>query len=80
MKRPDDSSRQSANQSASRPARQAARQSTRQAARQNSRRPVVALALLAFALLLIAWGVVQGDALDTLHKAALICFECIGIG
>jgi hypothetical protein len=36
--------------------------------------------MLAAASLLIAAGVVQGDALDTLRKAALICFECIGIG
>jgi hypothetical protein len=36
--------------------------------------------LLALAALLIVVGIAQGDALDTLRKAALICFECIGIG
>jgi hypothetical protein len=43
-------------------------------------RPVTALIVLAAAILFIVFGVVQGDALDTLRKAALICFECIGIG
>jgi hypothetical protein len=41
---------------------------------------VTALVLLALAALLIVVGITQGDALDTLRKAALICFECIGIG
>jgi hypothetical protein len=36
--------------------------------------------MLVAAAALIAAGVAQGDALDTLRKAALICFECIGIG
>jgi hypothetical protein len=40
----------------------------------------VALLTLVVAVVLIAWGVAQGDVLDVLHKAALICFECIGIG
>jgi hypothetical protein len=44
------------------------------------RRPIAALVTLAVAVVLIVCGVVQGDALDTLRKAALICFECIGIG
>jgi hypothetical protein len=43
-------------------------------------RPVTALVMLAVAVLFIVLGVAQGDALDTLRKAALICFECIGIG
>jgi hypothetical protein len=42
--------------------------------------PVAALVLLVVAAALITWGVIQGDALDTLRKAAFICFECIGIG
>jgi hypothetical protein len=45
-----------------------------------ARRLAPALAILAVAAVLIALGVAQGDALDTLRKAALICFECIGIG
>ncbi|MDR2196517.1 MAG: hypothetical protein LBO07_00925 [Coriobacteriales bacterium] len=48
--------------------------------RRSSRRPVAAFAILALAAVLIVWGIAQGDALDTLRKAALICFECIGIG
>ncbi|MDR1082541.1 MAG: hypothetical protein LBL27_01565 [Coriobacteriales bacterium] len=41
---------------------------------------ITAALLLALALLFIVLGLAQGDALDTLRKAALICFECIGIG
>jgi hypothetical protein len=41
---------------------------------------VLALALLVLAALLIAAGIAQGDALDTLRKAVRICLECIGIG
>ena len=29
---------------------------------------------------LIALGIAQGDFQDTLRKAALVCYECIGIG
>ncbi len=29
---------------------------------------------------LIAGGIAQGDFQDTLRKAALVCYECIGIG
>jgi hypothetical protein len=39
-----------------------------------------AAATLVLALLLIVSGVLQGDALDTWHKAVRICLECIGIG
>lgn len=38
------------------------------------------LVVLALGAVLIALGVAQGDFQDTLHKAALICYECIGIG
>ena len=41
---------------------------------------VTAYALLAIALTLIIAGAAQGDFMDTLHKAAVICLECIGIG
>jgi hypothetical protein len=36
--------------------------------------------MLAVAVALIVCGAAQGDVLDVLRKAALICFECIGIG
>ena len=36
--------------------------------------------VLAAAAVLIAFGVMQGDALDVWRKASLICYECIGIG
>jgi hypothetical protein len=42
--------------------------------------PIAALVVLLLAVVLITVGVAQGDALDTLRKAALICFECMGIG
>jgi hypothetical protein len=37
-------------------------------------------AVLAAALLFIAYGVFAGDANDVWRKAAQICLECIGIG
>lgn len=43
-------------------------------------KPWLALAVLAVGLLLVALGVMQGDFLDTMRKAALVCYECIGIG
>lgn len=36
--------------------------------------------LLGMALTFIIAGIAQGDYQDTLHKAATICLECIGIG
>jgi hypothetical protein len=44
------------------------------------KRKTVAFALLAAALACMAVGIAQGDYKDTLHKAAAICLECIGIG
>jgi hypothetical protein len=41
---------------------------------------ILAGAVLVIALVLIALGVANGDALDVYRKAARICFECIGIG
>jgi hypothetical protein len=41
---------------------------------------ISALVLLAVALSFIIIGIAQGDFMDTLHKAAAICLECIGIG
>jgi hypothetical protein len=40
----------------------------------------LAAVTLVLALVFVALGVLQGDALDTWRKAARICFECIGIG
>ena len=41
---------------------------------------IITYSLLAAALTLIIIGLAQGDYMDTLRKAALICLECIGIG
>lgn len=41
--------------------------------------PAWAVVLVAAAVL-IALGVMQGDAIDVWRKASLICYECIGIG
>lgn len=38
------------------------------------------LVALVVGAVLVALGVAQGDFQDTLRKAALICYECIGIG
>ena len=38
------------------------------------------LVVLVLAAILIALGIAQGDFQDTLRKAALVCYECIGIG
>lgn len=43
-------------------------------------KPWLAIAVLAIGLLLVAAGALQGDFLDTMRKAALVCYECIGIG
>lgn len=42
----------------------------------------IPLGLLIFliAITLIFVGVLAGDYEDTLRKAALVCYECIGIG
>lgn len=40
----------------------------------------IACIVLALAAILIAVGVAQGDPLWVFRKAALICYECIGIG
>ena len=41
---------------------------------------IVSYTLLITALVFIVVGILQGDYMDTLFKAALICLECIGIG
>lgn len=38
------------------------------------------LVVLLLAVVLIVLGIMQGDFQDTLRKAALVCYECIGIG
>jgi len=38
------------------------------------------LLVLTIGLTFVMVGLIQGDYLDTLRKAALVCFECIGIG
>lgn len=38
------------------------------------------LVVLVLAAILIALGIAQGDFQDTLRKAALVCYKCIGIG
>lgn len=38
------------------------------------------LVVLAVGIALIVIGAMQGGFQDTLRKAALICYECIGIG
>lgn len=43
-------------------------------------RPLLRWGLLAVGLAFIVVGIYQGGAIDVLHKAALICLECIGIG
>ncbi|MCL1798079.1 MAG: hypothetical protein FWG24_07220 [Eggerthellaceae bacterium] len=42
--------------------------------------PPLWLAILAIALVFIVIGAIQGGFTDTLRKAALICYECIGLG
>ncbi len=37
-------------------------------------------AVLAAAAVMIAAGIFRGEVGIILHKAAMICFECIGIG
>lgn len=46
----------------------------------NVRRFPLWLPLLALGLVLIVVGLMQGGFSDVLRKAALICYECIGIG
>ena len=36
--------------------------------------------LLFIGIILLAFGIIQGDALEILKKAKLVCMECIGIG
>lgn len=38
------------------------------------------LIVLALAIVFIVIGVTQGALADTLRKASLVCYECIGIG
>lgn len=40
----------------------------------------VALGVLAVAAVFIVLGCVMRQPLQILHKAALICYECIGLG
>jgi len=41
---------------------------------------IVQLCLLSIGIILLAAGIIQGDALLVLKKAVLVCLECIGIG
>ncbi|MCR4622018.1 MAG: hypothetical protein K5663_08045 [Clostridiales bacterium] len=41
---------------------------------------VVKLVFLLLALLLIVWGLIEGQAKDVLNKAINICTECLGLG
>ena len=41
---------------------------------------IIRLSLLVFAILLVIYGITQGEAGAVLRKAASICLECIGIG
>lgn len=36
--------------------------------------------VLVIAVVLIVFGIAQGDVVDVWRKASLICYECIGIG
>jgi len=38
------------------------------------------LVVFAIAVIFVVIGVLQGGFIDTLRKAALVCYECIGIG
>lgn len=38
------------------------------------------LVVFAIGAVLVVLGIAQGDFQDTFRKAALICYECIGIG
>lgn len=38
------------------------------------------LVLLIVAMVLIVAGVLQGDFIEVLHRAQLICYECMGLG
>ena len=38
------------------------------------------LIILAIGLVFVVIGIAQGGFVDVLRKAALICYECIGIG
>ena len=48
--------------------------------RRLSKTAVIALALLGVAVALIAVGVALGQPVQVWQKAAVICFECIGLG
>lgn len=41
---------------------------------------VIALAVLGLAAVLIVVGAAMGQPTSVWHKAALICYECIGLG
>ena len=45
-----------------------------------SKSTIVALAVLAVAVVFILVGVLDGQAVKVWQKAALICYECIGLG
>ncbi len=47
--------------------------------KQNNRNLIRIFVIVAAAACILL-GVLQGDAQDTLRKAATICLECIGIG
>ena len=44
------------------------------------RKKLAQVGLLIAAVLMICFGVWRGEADTVLHKAILICLECIGIG
>ncbi len=45
-----------------------------------NKRRVISLGILALSLVLIGIGVGNGEHLEVLQKAVMVCLECIGIG
>ena len=46
----------------------------------DKRKRILMCSLLILAVGLLAAGLADGGFADVLHKAATICFECIGLG
>lgn len=46
----------------------------------NNRKNVIRGIILVFALILVGAGLKNQGFMDVMHKAILICYECIGIG
>ena len=45
-----------------------------------TKRRVAAFTILIIGIALLVEGIVTGDFNNVLHKAVVICYECIGIG